>query len=106
MTWRWHQNEDLSPVVADEFVFTKSVNKQKLSLGDNYKNKEGKGGLRGYFKSNENNNTRNNDNRSNDNDPREQVTGTPVFASNTRGRRAAQFNAEHTRLYAAEHQML
>ena len=69
MVWRWHQNQDLLPVIADEFTFTKQ--------------KQQGGGLRGSTR---------------DDGASKPVTGQPVFADNERGHRAAEFNAEHTKL--------
>mmetsp|Transcript_12903 Transcript_12903/g.21607 ORF Transcript_12903/g.21607 Transcript_12903/m.21607 type:complete len:502 (-) Transcript_12903:312-1817(-) len=95
MTWRWHQNEDLAPVVADEFTFTKSSQRQKPS--DQQQRSSGSNSK----------NLRRGDERTSQQQQQQQqqqqhVTGVPVFADNARGRRASVFNEERSRLYTKE----
>jgi hypothetical protein len=73
MVWRWHQNQDLLPVIADEFTFTKGATTA------------GAGNLRG----------------AQDGVSKPQ-TGKPVFADTERGHKAEAFNAAQTALYNAE----
>jgi hypothetical protein len=74
MVWRWHQNQDLLPVIADEFTFTKAAATA------------GAGNLRG----------------AQDGASKPQ-TGKPVFADTERGHKAEAFNAAQTKLSTRVH---
>ena len=66
MEWRWHQNQDLLPVIADSFTFTKDQGERK------------------YLRQ----------------EPEKGVTRQAVFADSDRGRQAAAFNEQQTKLSA------
>jgi len=66
MEWRWHQNQDLLPVIADSFTFTKDQGERKYLRQEQEKG----------------------------------VTRQAVFADSERGRQAAAFNDQQTKLSA------
>ena len=74
MEWRWHQNQDLLPTIADAYTFTKPQGKGQ---GKDYSVGAGAGDSNSDFKP---------------------ATGKPVFADSERGRKAAAFNDQQTKL--------